>query len=147
MRSLHLTKAGENTCKISYSLIANKIHAECKISNLRRNSTPSAISTTFCIIIDTLIAKLLVFVQVYTHRPRIKFRGIVASTKTTKLITPRNFLHLRYTDHSYHIKHTTSQRNGGTHTTNTNTRHTYRLPVLRNHAGTHWLSAGAHLVY
>ena len=27
---------------------------------------------------------------------RIKFCGIMASAKTTKLITPRNFLHLRY---------------------------------------------------
>ena len=33
---------------------------------------------------------------VYTRRPRIKFRGIVASAKTTKLITPRNFLRLQY---------------------------------------------------
>ena len=29
-------------------------------------------------------------------KPRIKFRGIVGSAKTTKLITPRNFLRLRY---------------------------------------------------
>ena len=29
-------------------------------------------------------------------QPRIKFRGIVVSAKTTKLITPRNFLRLRY---------------------------------------------------
>ena len=92
-------------------LIANKtgriysssyvFHAECKIS---RNPTQSAVSTMFCIILNRYeqlpvqLSKLLVylefFIWVYTRHPRIKFHEIVASAKTTKLITPQNFLHL-----------------------------------------------------
>ena len=42
----------------------------------------------------TCIQCVVFFVKIYTQ-PRIESRGIVASTKMMKLITPQNFLHFQ----------------------------------------------------
>ena len=59
----------------------------------------SAVSTTFCVIIDTsipvLLSKSLVHL-VYTRRPRIKFRGIVAYTMKFSTLTVSINLHKFY---------------------------------------------------